>query len=343
MQDAYQYRNAIEPNPRLNVTNVSLKISVPAVFESLEEFDWEGYVEACRRSLYRVAARESMEVLLWSTDLDFDEQLVCHHVCVRGVLRGTLPLLIVRALRPPPGYWNLDFLARGVGLAWRMERILKAQVEAQHLKRYDRAGKRLEDPIPSQLLARALVETNWRLLISPSDAPWAYINQATQRVYERQYEETAESENQGREVGPQRSNGPCETGDALQLEVTPDLWRAAGITEEVVAVLEARAAGKQWHELPEYLTALTGTSFDSRRIEAARGKLRRRQDKLRIVGLAASHWGPRPGWETVYLERLPHGEPWSGHRTYAHKYQGEELEVMGDLMRQERSKLFRKN
>ncbi len=342
MQDEFQYRAKIRPDPKTDRTNVSLEISARAVFRNWKDFDWPNYVRACRQSLHRVAAQDSMEILAWSIDLDFDRKSVFHHVRVRGLLRETRPLRIIRALRPPPGYWDLDFMTRCVERGGRMERLLKAQVEWQRLQRHDRTGKRLEDPIPQQLLARALTETNWRLLLSPSDSPWAYINTATQRMYKRQYQATDESDNDGDEIDQKPSCARIATGDELELEDTPALWRAAGLTEDSVRVLRAKVAGKKWNELPEYLTKQTGASFDARRVEAARGELRRRKSKLRAAVLAASRWRPPSTSHTVYRERVPDGARWSGLWTYAHRYHGEELEVLGDLARHERSKLFRK-
>jgi hypothetical protein len=342
MQNEFQYRTKVRPDPKADGTNVSLEISAQAIFRKLERFNWENYVRECRRSLHRVAAQESMDLVVWSIDLDFDRESVFHHVRVRGALRGMSPVLIIRALRPPPGYWNLDFLTRGLERGWRVGPDLKAHVEWQRLKRHDRSGKRLADPIPQQLLARALTETNWRLLISPSDSPWAYINTATQRMYERHYEETVESEKYAKEIDQKLSYKRIASGDELQLEDTPALWRAADLNQDSVQVLRARATGKKWHELPEYLTNQTGASFDGRRVEAARGALRRGNCKLCATAIANTKWKPPSTGGTVYKERLPDGEPWNGLWTYAHRYRGEELEVLGDLARQEWNKLFRK-
>ena len=279
--------------------------------------------------------------MVWSVDLDHERASIFHHILARGWLQGTVPLSLARALRPPPGYWHLDFLERGLRRGWHVEPILKAEVKLQQLQRYDRNGKRLEEPIPEQLLARALTETNWRLLISPTDSPWAYINTATQRIYERQYQTTDTSESGGNEYDRKLSYERVETGDELQIEDLPGLWRAAGLTEDLIRVLQARAEGLKWRELPEYLRDRTGAPFDRRRVEAARGKLRRLKSRLRAAGLAASQWKPRSTHATVYRERVPDGVPWGGRWTYAHRYQGEELEVLGDLARQERIKLFR--
>jgi hypothetical protein len=222
-----------------------------------------------------------------------------------------------------------------------VEPILKAEVKLQQLQRYDRNGKRLEEPIPEQLLARALTETNWRLLTSPSDSPWAYINTATQRIYKRHYQATDESESDGNEYDKKLSHERIETGDELQIEDLPGMWRAAGVTEDLIRVLQARAEGVKWRELPEYLTDRTGELFDRRRVEAIRGKLRTLKSRLRAAGLAASQWKPRSTDGTAYRERVPDGVSWRGRWTYAHRYQGEELEVLGDLARQEWIKLFR--
>jgi hypothetical protein len=341
MEEEYQYATIIKPYAKFSRTYVGLDISAAEVFRNIKQFDWPSYVRACRERLHRVAAQSSIEIVVWSVDLDHERASIFHHILARGWLQGTLPLSLARALRPPPGYWHLDFLERGLRRGWHVEPILKAEVKLQQLQRYDRNGKRLEEPIPEQLLARALTETNWRLLISPSDSPWAYINTATQRIYERQYQTTDTSESDGNEYDRKLSYERVETGDELQIEDLPGLWRAAGVTEDLIRVLLARAEGVKWRELPEYLTERTGELFDQRRVEAIRGKLRTLKRRLRAAGMAASQWKPRSADGTVYRERVPDGGPWFGRWTYAHKYSGEELEVLGDLARQEWIKLFR--
>jgi hypothetical protein len=44
----------------------------------------------------------------------------------------------------------------------------------------------------------------------------------------------------------------------------------------------------------------------------------------------------------VYLERLSDGCLWNGLSTYAHASQGEELEILLDVMLEERKNLFRR-
>ena len=341
MQEEYQYATIIKPYANFSRTYIGLDISAAEVFRNIEQFDWPNYMRSCSERLHRVAAQSSIEIVVWSVDLDHERASIFHHILARGWLQGTLPLSLARALRPPPGYWHLDFLARGLQRGWRVEPILKAAVELQQLQRYDRGGKRLEEPIPEQLLARALTETHWRLLISPKDAPWAYINTATQRIYKQHYQATDEPESGGNEVDQKLSYEGITTGDELQIEDLPGVWQAAGVTEDLIRVLQARAEGLKWRELPEYLTERTGELFDRKRVEATRGKLRTSKSRLRAAGLAASKWKPRSTDGTVYRERVPDGGPWGGRWTYAHRYGGEELEILADLACQERIKLFR--
>ncbi len=111
----------------------------------------------------------------------------------------------------------------------------------------------------------------------------------------------------------------------------------------MVNVLTAKeAVGKKWDELPEYLTRQSGTLWDVRRVEAARGRLRRRKDKLRAAGVASSKWKPRQTDGNVYRERLPDGALWNGLSTYAHRFQGEELEILNEVRLHEWMKLFSK-
>jgi hypothetical protein len=342
MENDFQHRFKIEPLPKSELTNVTLEISAKAVFRNLSKFDFGHYFNECHLSLKRVAAQESVEIVVSSVDLDFEHEWVVHRVCMRGVWRGLEPLRIMRALRPPPGYWDLDFLRRGVEKDWPMEPALKARVEYQGLKRYDHTGKRLEEPIPQQLLARAVTETHWGLLISPSDKPWAYISTATKQLYERLYPEDDPSEDFDDKVDVRQSLAEIATSDEREVVDFPGLCRAASLPEDSVLVLEGLGAGKTWRELPEYLTKQTGASFGRRRVEAARGNLRRRKSELREIALAASHWKPRWTRGMGYRERVPDGALWGGLSTYAHRYQGKELDIMAEVMRQERSKLFRK-
>jgi hypothetical protein len=58
--------------------------------------------------------------------------------------------------------------------------------------------------------------------------------------------------------------------------------------------------------------------------------------------VAASTWKPGLSTSTVYRERMPDGELWQGLWTYAPRYQGEELELLRLVMREERKNLFKK-
>jgi hypothetical protein len=178
---------------------------------------------------------------------------------------------------------------------------------------------------------------------SPSDLPWAYINTATQRIYARQYQEAQESATDGNEYDQKLSYERVASGDELHLRDLPGLWRAAGLTGDLIAVLRARAEGRHWRELAEYLTNQSGKSFTRSQVEASRGKLRRLQNKLCATALAASQWRRRSSHATIYRERVPDGGQWKGLWAYAHAYEGEELEILREIVFHERRRLFREN
>jgi hypothetical protein len=237
----------------------------------------------------------------------------------------------------------IDSLKGGLQHGWPVKQILKAWVEFQQLQRYDRNAKRLEEPIPEQLLALAVTGSDWHRLISPSDKPWAFINTATQRIYERHYRETDESE---RAYDPtfsceQIDRGSQPTGDEFVIEDILNVLRTAGCTEDLMAIVIAKAKGRKWRELPEYLTGQTGTLWDARRVEAARGRLRRERRRLRAVALESLQWKPRQTDGTVYRQRLPDGALWNGVWTYEHTYKGKELQLLRDIALQEWRDLLR--
>jgi hypothetical protein len=149
---------------KVNRTYLGFEIFVPGIFGEAKKFDWPKYFDACRQNLYRIGAEQSLEILCWSVEPNEERESICHAIAVRSALEGCLPVRLTRALRPPKGYSIIDFLARSLQKNWRIEQILKGHVEAQRLQRYDRNGKRLREPIPSQLLARAILESDWRML-----------------------------------------------------------------------------------------------------------------------------------------------------------------------------------
>jgi hypothetical protein len=77
-------------------------------------------------------------------------------------------------------------------------------------------------------------------LVSPSDNPWAYINTATRRIYERNYAETG-SANPLEDVGlsPAKVNKPVHSvgaGDELLIENLRDAVLNAGDRQEMEGV-----------------------------------------------------------------------------------------------------------
>ena len=74
-------------------TRAYVKFSAPLVFRNPNNVAWEKYVADCHRSLHRVAAEQSVEILVWPIDLDWDDELtlISHHVYARGLLPGVTP------------------------------------------------------------------------------------------------------------------------------------------------------------------------------------------------------------------------------------------------------------
>ena len=345
MQQEFEQRVALRCDPRADRFQMDVEIRGDGIFRDLQPSAEDRYLQVCKERLDRFAAQQSLEVV-WSGHFDHQDTTIRHHLGVRGIIRLNLSSRLTRVLRPSSGYRALEFLQRGVAKGWRIEPILRAAVESQRLKRFDLEGKRLEDPLPTQLLLRALEETNWQKLFGPSDNPWAYINTATQRIYQRHYEDPHDckgdrkTHKDDRKADRRRSYALVEAGDELAVEDAPGVLRANGFTEDMIAVALARVDGKAWREIGPYLTIQSGTSWPSRRVEAARGALRRAKT-LRNRRLANSVWRPRSTSAMVYRERVPDGRPWRGLWNYAHRYQGEQLEVLQDIQIQERLKLFK--
>jgi hypothetical protein len=197
MKNEFGLTTKINWDRKADRTHVYVKFSAPLVFRNSKNVEWEKYVAECRKSLHRVAAEESIEILVWSIDLDWEEELtlITHHVYARGLLPGVTPNRIARALRPARGYATLDALARALKNDLPVYPLLKRAVESNRLQRHDRNRKRLADPIPAHLLALALGSPEWRRMISPCDKPWAYINRTTQHIYRRSYAEGIGSAN----------------------------------------------------------------------------------------------------------------------------------------------------
>jgi len=310
--------------------------------------EWDRYRAECGESLGRVAAEQSIEIQGWSTDLALEDGLsrITHHVHACGELTGEIPNLLQWSLAPARDYETLDILARALESGVLRDRHLKRAAEANCL-RYDRKGKLLPDPIPAQLLALALAEQGWRRLVSPGDNPWAYLNTATRRIYQRGYLDGngpthPQKVPAGLSPQPKRSRtDPVPAGDELVVENIFDIIQNAGCSPDATTVAMARLEGKTWSELPEHLTTLTGANWDRRRVEAARGSFRRKKGKLRAAALAGSCWKPGPNSGFVHRQRLRDGAAWNGLWTYAHTLQGDDLEIYREVMANERKKLFR--
>jgi hypothetical protein len=327
-------------------TYVGVRISGPRVFTNPSP-EWEKYLAECGESLDQVAAKESIEIQEWSTDLGCLDGLteITHHVDTRGLLTGVKPNLIQRAQQPARGYATLDLLAGALNNDLRIDAPFKHTVKTNCLKRYDRKGKPLPDPIPEQLFARALSEPGWRGLVSPRDKPWAYINTATRRIYERSYAEETGAGNPLEDAGLSRAEidkqaPKADAGDELFIENLRDVVLNSGCSTDAASVMVAREIGKKWKELPKYLTGTTGTKWDRRRVEAARASIGRHKDALRACAWAASQWKGRSGQAAIYRERLPGGGPWNGSWIYSHSLQGANVDIYGEVMAAERKNLF---
>ena len=328
-------------------TYVGVSISVPRIFHNPSP-EWKQYLVECRKSLDRVAAQESIEIQEWSTNLTFEDGLtrITHHVFAYGELTGATPNLLQWALAPARDYETLDILARALHEGVLIESHLKRAAEC-NCPRYDHDGKLLPEAIPTLLLAMALSTPGWRGLVCPSDNPWAYINKTTQLIYQRYYATgNGTADPQGVVAGTSRDQNLKESdsttiGDELVVENIFDIVQNSECSTDATIVEIARAQGKKWNELPEYLIGLTGTCWDRRRVETARGSFRRQKGKLRAAALAGSNWKPRPNGGSVYRERVPDGAAWNGLWTYSHTLQGDDLEIYREVMFNERKKLFR--
>jgi hypothetical protein len=329
-------------------THVYVKVSAPLFFRDPKNGNkkWEKYVANCRQSLHRVAAEESVEILVWSIDLEWEDELtvITHHVCARGLLPGATEIRIVRALKPARGYAALDFLAQALKQGLPINPFLIQAVESQRLQRYDRNRKPLAGSLTTHILAVALTGSDWRGLISPSDKPWAYINQTTRFIYKRSYEEGAEQVDDLSQYEIEKRLQSANTRDQVVVENLPDVVRNSGRAADVASILAARSAGKKWKELPECLTDSTGTPWNHRRVEAARKANRTHigthddtnKKRVRAAAVGCFQWKPGSNRGNIYRERLR-----DGRLTYSHSLQGKDLELYRTVMSEEREKLFR--
>jgi hypothetical protein len=341
MKNEFGLTWAVKWDRKADRTHVDVKFSAQ-VFRDPNNGneEWEKYVADCRQSLHRVAAAHSVEILVWSIDLDWEDELtvITHHVYARGLLPGATEIRIVRALKPARGYAALDFLAQAVKQGLPVDPLLERAVESQRLQRYDRK-KPLAASLKTQLLALALTGSGWRRLISPYDKPWAYINQTTQFIYERNYEEKAADSTLVAGLSPkqiyQRSQR-ARAGSQLAVESLADVVQNGDCTADVASILAAREAGKKWKELPEYLTELTGTPWERWRVKGARTLFATQKDKLRAAARAGFQWKPGSNQGNIYRQRL-RGGGW----TYSHSLQGKDLEMYREVMLAERKNLFR--
>jgi hypothetical protein len=343
MKQEFEYRFRIKLDSKTNLTHVGLEIPLSEGVRPFRQTDLDRYGRDCSTALRAVATQQGLEIIVWVVDIDESCTFISHQVTVRGVLFGARPLHIVRALRPSSAYRTLAFLARAVRNDWRAQSALRAAVEKQKLCRFDSHGERLEEPLPSQLLMRVITETNWGSLISPSDKPWAYVSAATKHIYERKYRA-----NQDPNVDASMDDGDLgcddnsrDRGDELYVDDIPKALHAAGFSNNAITVLNAKAQGRL-SELQSHLTDAAGKPLSALQVENLRRQVRRGAENIRAAIVAASTWKPRSSRSTVFRERVPDGELWQGLWTYAHKYQGEELELLRLVMCEERKNIFTK-
>jgi hypothetical protein len=276
MKEEFEYRFRIKLDSKANLTHVELEIPRSEGARRFRQTDLDRYCRDCGSALQAVATQQGLEIIAWTVNIAESCTSISHRVTVRGILSGKRPLHIVRALRPSSAYQTLAFLARAVRNDWRTESVLREAVETQNLCRFDRHGVRLEEPLPLQLLMRAITETNWRSLISPSDRPWAYINTATKLIYGQHYQA-----NQDPNVDPSVDDGDLEryddvkdSGDELYVDDIPKALHAAGFSNDTITVLNAKAQGRL-SELQASLTDAVGKPLSALQVEALRRKVRR--------------------------------------------------------------------
>ena len=250
MNDDFVERFLIRPDRLRNSTHLGLTIPLSGGVQDFRHINWQKYRRDCHESLHGVARKHGLEILVWSFDFDELYTSVSHEVTVRGLLPGTLPLQLIRALRPCPAYRLLGFFERAIRNDWRVDLALSSAIESENLRRFDRAGKPLTEMIPVQLLMRAITETHWQRLISPADNPWAYINTATQRIFKRHYQNTE----RGTRDGPLVERDSTESGDELRIADSSELFQAGGFDIDAITVLKAKAQGRSWLDLQSHLT-----------------------------------------------------------------------------------------
>jgi hypothetical protein len=327
---------SVKPDAKRNSTYVGLKISLSEDGQDFRHINWENYYRDCHKSLQAAARKHGLEIIVWTVEMDESYTSVSHLVTLRGILYGALPLQIMRALRPCRAYRFLGFLESAVRKDWRVQLFLNRLVESEKLHRCDYHGDPLADPIPLQLLMRAITEAPWQCLISPADKPWAYINTATQRISERHYQ-TGEKPYRG--IDPDKRDA-TETGDGLHIADTPRMLQDVGVGGDAIAVLKAKAEGRRSLDIQSHLADSAGNSISARKAKARR-ELRTKANTMYAAAMAASTWRPRSSSDPVYRERLPDGKPWGGLWTFAHTLQGEDLELMRQIVDDERKNLYR--
>jgi len=323
---------AVKPDAKRNSTYVGLTIALPD--HDFRSVEWEKYYRDCRESLDAVARQHGLKIIHSVIELSQPYTSVEHRVTLGGVLWGTLPLQVMRALRPSRAYRVLRHLESAVRNDWPVELLLRTLVESQRLHVQDRHAKRLPDPIPSQLLMRAITEGCWQGLISPKDNPWAYINTVTQRISARYYETK-------QELTSVVDASTCDSAEAGTEIIIADLKKplqSVGISNDAIAVLQAKGQTQRSSQEQAYL-ADRPANWSHARLAKARRELRTRRKDIRSAVMAASRLKPRSSRALVYKERVPE---WGGRWTYAHSFQGEELELMNQIMKQERKNLYKR-
>jgi hypothetical protein len=173
MKVEFGLTSAVKWDRKTDGTHVYVKFFAPLVFRdpNTGNADLEKYAADCRQRLHRVAAEQSVEILVWSIDLDWEDELtvITHHVYARGLLPGATPNRIARALKPARGYATLDLLEQALKQDLPVDPLLKRAVESQRLQRYDRKKKPLAASLTTHILALALTGSDSRagILLRP--------------------------------------------------------------------------------------------------------------------------------------------------------------------------------
>src|SRR5437899_96289 len=134
MNQKFTYRIKLKVELKTNKAYVSLQIFAARVLPHFNQHSWTRYLDMCRQSLHHVADEESVQIQVWSVELDRESETISHHIALSEVQDALSPVRITRALRPPQGYWMLDYLAKGLENGRQLQRPMLRAVEYHRLQ-----------------------------------------------------------------------------------------------------------------------------------------------------------------------------------------------------------------